>query len=232
MQADPSAHQTPGRSVRDDWRSGLPEPRQRLFAAVLGPLEAGYTMLSVAVDEAFGLRRNGTLVQAREQVGISVELARRLALQLHRVIGALSLLTRRSRFSPAVAPLHPEHFHWPTLRRAAAWESLLESLVPTAGLRFRLKAAILGHLVERAAADFRHAAREISEGSSVHPESHWEALEALHHDLSTCLGETLILTKSLLLGLPESRLEDFHRLLEGALLPVAGTDARLSHSSA
>lgn len=226
-----SFDQTPVRSVREDWRADLPETRQHAFAAAVRPLETSFGMLSVAVDEAFGLRRRGTLVQAREQVGVTVELARRSAEQLLRFLRALRTLARRTRHYPSVVPLDPENFRWPTLRRLAAWEGLVESLLPTSGLRFRSKLAVLGHLIEYATAEFRHAAREISEGSSVHPESHWEALDALHYDLNSCLGEILVVTKSLLRSLPDHQLAEFRRVLEGAAVSAPGPDARLSHSS-
>lgn len=46
-------------TVRDDWRAWLPESKARLNEACSRELETLYTMLSISLDEAIGLKKRG-----------------------------------------------------------------------------------------------------------------------------------------------------------------------------
>jgi hypothetical protein len=232
MRIRSSPDPAPDRSVREEWLAGLPEDKQRAFQSVVTQLEAGYAMFSIAVNEAVTLRRSGSLVRAREQVATTASVMHRFSEQLEHLIGAIRQQSRESAHFPRVAPLNPAFFRWPVVRRLAAWESALDMVLPSRSLRFRRKLRALSRLVEHLAGEFRHAAREISEGSSVHPESHWEALDSIHYDLNTCLRETIVVLKSFLLGLTPPGLEAFRRRLEGAALASPGQGAGFSHISA
>jgi hypothetical protein len=225
---DPQADRT----VREEWLAGLPADKQRAFQNVVTQLEAGYAMFSIAVNESFGLRRSGSLVRAREQVGTTAGVMHRFTDQLSHLLDAMIEQARGSSYFPRVAPLNPAFFRWPIARRLASWESAIDLVLPTRSLRFRRKLNVLLRSVNHLSGEFHHAAREISEGSSVHPESHWEALDSLHYDLNTCLRETIVVLKSFLLGLEPEELDAFCRRL-GAT-PVASPDegAGFSHISA
>ena len=105
-------------------------------------------------------------------------------------------------------------------------------MLPTRSLRFRRKLNVLLRSVNHLAGEFHHAAREISEGSSVHPESHWEALDWLHYDLNTCLRESIVVLKSFLLGLSPTELDAFCRRLGGTPVSSPGEGAGISPISA
>jgi hypothetical protein len=228
----PSPDPPADRSVREEWLAGLPEDKERAFQGVVTQLEAGYAMFSIAANEAVALRRSGSLVRAREQVATTASVMHRFAEQLDHLLGALRIQARESAHFPRVVPLNPAFFRWPAVRRIAAWESALDMVLPSRHLRFRRKLRALARLTEHLASEFRHAAREISEGSSVHPESHWEALDSIHYDLNTCLRETIVVLKSFLLGLTPDGMEAFRRRLEGAALSNPGQGAGFSHLSA
>ncbi len=219
-------------SVREEWLAGLPADKQRAFQNVVTQLEAGYAMFSIAVNESFALRRAGSLVRAREQVGTTAGVMRRFIDQLSHLLDALTEQSRCSSYFPRVAPLNPAFFRWPIARRQASWESAIDLVLPTRSLRFRRKLSVLLRSVNHLSSEFHHAAREISEGSSVHPESHWEALDSLHYDLNTCLRETIVVLKSFLLGLSPDELDAFCRRLGGAPVTNAGEGAGFSHISA
>lgn len=220
------------RTVREEWLAGLPEDKQRAFRGVVAQLESGYAMFSVAVNEAFSLRRSGSLVRAREQVGTAAGVMDRFIEQLDHLLDAIFQQARESRHYPRVSPLNPSFFRWPVVRRQASWEGALDLILATRSLRFHRKLRALTRSTAHLAGEFRHAAREISEGSSVHPESHWEALDSLHYDLNTCLRETIVVLKSFLLGLSPEQHEAFRRRLEGAALVTPGEGAGFSRISA
>lgn len=232
MRIRPSPDSPADRSVREEWLAGLPEDKQRAFQGIVTQLEAGYAMFSIAVNEAVALRRSGSLVRAREQVATTASVMTRFSDQLSRLLGAIRDQAAESGHFPQVAPLNPAFFRWPIVRRLAAWDSVLDMALPLRNLRFRRKLRSLSRLVEHLAAEFRHAAREISEGSSVHPESHWEALDFIHFDLNTCLRETIVVLKSFLLGLEPPALEAFRRRLEGPSLGNSDQGPGFSHLSA
>lgn len=220
------------RSVREEWLAGLPEDKQRAFQRVVTQIEASYAMFSIAVNESFSLRRSGALIRAREQVGTTASVMHRFTDQLSHLLETLMEQARLSNHWPRVAPLNPAFFRWPIVRRLASWEGALDLVVPTRSLRYRRKLSVLLRTVNHLAGEFHHAAREISEGSSVHPESHWEALDALHYDLNTCLRETIVVLKSFLLGLSPDSMDAFCAHLEGKNVAKAGDGADLSHRSA
>ncbi|HEV2388827.1 MAG TPA: hypothetical protein VGS20_16410 [Candidatus Acidoferrales bacterium] len=219
---------TADRTVREEWLAGLPEDKQRAFRGVVAQLEAGYAMFSVAVNEAFSLRRSGSLVRAREQVATAAAVMSRFAEQLDLLLGAIVLQARECRHYPRVSPLNPSFFRWPVVRRRATWEGALDFVLATRSLRFQRKLRALVRSTRHLGSEFRHAAREISEGSTVHPESHWEALDSLHYDLNTCLREAIVVLKSFLLGLSPEQLEAFRRRLEEAALVAPGEGAGFS----
>lgn len=218
--------------MREEWLAGLPEDKQRAFAAAVGPMESGYAMFSIAVSESFSLRRSGSLVRAREQVSTTAGLMHRFTDQLSHLLEAIIVQARESAHTPRVAPLNPAFFRWPIARRQASWESAIDLLLPTRGLRFRRKLNVLLRSVNHLAGEFHHAAREISEGASVHPESHWEALDSLHYDMNTCFREAVVVLKSFLLGLSPEELNAFCHRLEGDGLPTAGPGTGFSRISA
>ncbi len=227
-----STDPTADRSVREEWLAGLPEAKQKAFQNAVTPLEAGYAMFSIAVNESFALRRSGSLVRAREQVGTTAGVMHRFSDQLSHLLDVIIDQARESAHSPRVAPLNPAFFRWPISRRLASWESAIDLVLPTRGLRFRRKLNALLRSVNHLAGEFHYAAREISEGSSVHPESHWEALDSLHYDLNTCLRETIVVLKSFLLGLSPAELDAFCRRLNNTAVETPGPGAGVSHISA
>jgi hypothetical protein len=63
--------------------------------------------------------------------------------------------------------------------------------------------------VDELAVSFLASSEEILAGDSLDADNHWEALDAAHYDLNTCLRETVILFKSFLHALPESQFQEF-----------------------
>lgn len=207
-QPDASA-QTSADSVQADWRAPLPEERQRQFEAVSTHWQELYAMLSVTLNEAFTLRADGTLVQAREQIAMAADLVDRLAGDLVATLLALRAQGWRSESLPAVEPLRPKNFRGDSSQSHAAVNQMLHGLLPWHRLRFVLKVRKLEAAVRDLADEFRGPAEEIAEGASVEPPASWRALELAHDDLNTMMRECTVVLKSYLRAVSERRFAAF-----------------------
>jgi hypothetical protein len=198
-----------GRRVSADWRASLLRDHQIVFEHAAANLECSYSMLSVALDEAFALRSKGSLVHARDQVAVAAELLDRLAGVLQATLVALEQQGRHLGALPEVMPLDPANFRGLPARRESDWNHLFHRVLFSARSRFFHKVSTLDDLVAAITAEFREAAEEIADGASVRPEARWEALDSLHYDLNTCLRETIVVLKSFLVLLPAEQVERF-----------------------
>lgn len=204
------------RSVRKDWQAWLPAEKDRLFYATLVELETSYTMLSIALDEAFSLRDQGTLIHARDQVGVSADLFHRLAMSLLTALRALEEHGRHFGTLPSVGSLNPDFFRGDTAQRIARKNSLMSKVLFPIRAKFFHKLRDLGEAIEELDGEFRSASDEIATGASVYPAAHWQALEILHYDLNTCLRETTVLLKSFLCALPNEEVQPFRQKLQAS----------------
>lgn len=208
------------RSVREDWQAWLPAEKDRLFDVTVGELETSYAMLSITLDEAFGLRSKGYLMCAREQTRVCGELFQRLATPLLTVLRALEEHGRNFGTLPGVAPLNPQFFRGETAQRMAWRNNLFSKVLLSMRSRFFHKLHDLAETIEELVGEFHQASEEIAAGSSVQPVAHWQALDILHYDLNTCLRETTVLLKSFLCALPNEQVQPFaYKLRAVSLLP-------------
>jgi hypothetical protein len=210
----------PQRTVQQDWVAALPETKRRLFEKAVTELETHYVMLSVALNEALGLRSRGALAWAREQAAISGAL---VGLFAERLLGALRALEDYSRHFadlPLVTPLKPAHFRSMDAQLTASWSQLYHHALFSGRLRFFHKLGALIRLVEELARQYRMTVEEIACGASTNPASDWTLLDHAHYDLNTCLRETIVLLKSFLCVLPTQEVPQFEARLGE---PVAGS---------
>ncbi|MCL6482063.1 MAG: hypothetical protein K6U02_10085 [Firmicutes bacterium] len=209
------------RTVQQDWLAALPEAKLRLFEKVFTELETHYVMLSVALNEALGLRSRGALAWAREQAAISGAL---VGLFAERLLGTLRALEDSSRHFanlPLVTSLKPDHFRGMDAQMAASWSQLYHHALFSGRLRFFHKLGALIRLVEELARQYRMTVEEIASGASTNPARDWTRLDHAHYDLNTCLRETIVLVKSFLCVLPPQEVPQFEaRLCEWVEGPV------------
>lgn len=206
-------------SVSEDWRAWLPEAHNELFRWTVGELDAGYTMLSVTLDEAIAVRREGDLRKARLEAGFCAELVERFSALLETALRALEEHARYYGTIPNAAPLDPGNFRSPRSQRIAWMHSLLCRVLFSARSQFLHKLHALRELVGELTPAFSETALELADGTSITPGELWEALDSLHYDLNTCLRETLVLMKSFVRVLPEEELETFRKALETPARP-------------
>jgi hypothetical protein len=80
-------------------------------------------------------------------------------------------------------------------------------------LQFFHKVSALEEMVEDFGKEFRLAADDLAEGTSLNPEKMWTEVDAEHYDLNTCLREAIVVFKSFLIALPESQFVAFQNAI-------------------
>ncbi len=198
-----------GKSVKDDWRAWLPEAKAQVFDQQVHELESSYVMLSVSLDEAIELRQMGHPGKSLQAVGVTSGLCKLLTQTLAALLRALSEHAKHYGIIPNAAPLDPANFQGQKGQRSARMSSLLNRVLLSHRLQFLYKVSTLEEMVEDLGQDFRHAADDLAEGTSLNPKKMWAEVDADHYDLNTCLREAIVVFKSFLIALPESQLGAF-----------------------
>ncbi|HYU22918.1 MAG TPA: hypothetical protein VEM60_07220 [Candidatus Dormibacteraeota bacterium] len=107
------------------------------------------------------------------------------------------------------APLDPANFQGQRGQRSAHMSSLLNHVLFSGRLQFLHKVSTLEEMVEDLGKQFRLAADDLAEGTSLNPKKMWAEVDRDHYDLNTCLREAIVVFKSFLIALPESQLVAF-----------------------
>ncbi len=198
-------------SVQEDWLAWLPEEKEGLFDAALGELEVSYSILSVTLNDAFNLCREGKLAPAREQARMFGELFDRLAGRLRGILRSLYEHSRQFGTFPNTAPLRPRFFRSERAQQVARANNLLSVVRFRARTRFFRKLGALEEIVAGLQREARETARDIAEGIAVSWRKQWIRLEVLDYDLNTSLRETTIVLKSFFCVLPSEELPAFRQ---------------------
>jgi len=200
---------TRGKIVRDDWRAWLPQAKAQVFDTQVHRLESSYVMWSVSLDEAIALWQRGLPGKSVQAVGITSDLCKLLTQTLAGLLRALSEHAKHYGTIPSTAPLDPANFQGQRGQHSARMSSLLNRVLFSHRLQFLHKVSTLQEMVEDLGKDFRRAAEDLAEGTSLHPERIWDDVDADHYDLNTCLREAIVLFKSFMIALPEDQLGAF-----------------------
>jgi hypothetical protein len=198
-----------GMTVRDDWRAWLPEEKDQVFRSYVRLLEISYNMLSVSLDEALTLRQGGQRTKAGLAVCVTPDLCNRFAHPLVALLWSLSEHAKHHSTVPNAAPLDPANFQGARGQRAARVSGLLCRVLFSERTQFLHKLSTLGEMVDDLNRDFCAAAMEIANGDALDFACQWQAVDAAHYDLNTCLREAIVLLKSFLMALPNEELEAF-----------------------
>jgi len=217
-----------GTSVKDDWRAWLPEEKNQVFSAYVRQLELSYNIWSISLNEALGLRHCGKLAKASLAVCVTPDLCTRFATPLAALLWALSEHAKHYGTVPNAAPLDPANFQGSRSQRSARLNSLLCRVILSERMQFLYKVSVIGEMVEDLNEDFCWAASEIASAVAAVPESVWQAADAAHYDLNTCLREAIVLLKCFLRALPADELEAFQRTVRLQMGTVAPERAGLS----
>jgi hypothetical protein len=214
---------TRGKSVKDDWRAWLPEAKAQVFQNQVHQLESSYVMLSVSLDEAIELKQIGQPGMSQQAVGVTSGLCKLLTQTLGGLLRALSEHAKHYGTIPNAVPLDPTNFQGLRGQRSARMSNLLNHVLLSQRLQFLHKVSTLEEMVEDLGKDFRHAADDLAEGTSLNPPKMWAEVDADHYDLNTCMREAIVVFKSFLIALPESQLGAFQNTVrEQSQLQEAG----------
>jgi hypothetical protein len=166
-------------------------------------------MLSVSLNWAIDLRQGGRLTRALQAVGMCSELCKRLTEPLTGLLRGLCEHSKHYGTLPNTVPLDPANFLGHRDQRLARLSNLLSRVLLSHRQQFLHKVNTLAEMVEDLSKHFRMAADELSEGITTEPEKMWQAVDADHFDLNTCLREAIVLLKSFLVVLPVDQLGAF-----------------------
>jgi len=196
-------------SVQEDWLAWLPEEKDRLFDATRSELEICYAILSVSLNDAFNLCRQGKLAPAREQARMFAELFDRLAGRLRGILRSLHEHSRQFGTFANTAPLRPRFFRSERAQQVARANNVLSLVRFRARTRFFRKLGALEEIVAGLQREARETAGEIAAGVAVSWRKQWTRLEVLDYDLNTSLRETTVVLKSFFCALPSEELPAF-----------------------
>jgi hypothetical protein len=189
----------------------LPREKDQAYGAFVRQLESGYNMFSVSLDEALEYRRQGHLSKSYQIVGMTPDLATRLAGNLSAVLRALAGHAKHYGTVPNAVPLDPANFLGTKEQRTARMSDLLSRVLLTQRSQFLHKIGTLEEMVGDLGKDFRFAVENLTVGGSAKPAADWQVIDAVHYDLNTCLRETIVLLKSFMVVLQDEQLAAFQR---------------------
>jgi hypothetical protein len=220
-------------SVSRDWRLPLEGEKSHLYLVSIQHLETSYSMFSVNLNEALGMRRTGRLAKADQVLSVAPALCQRLAHPL--VVLLRSMLDHAKHFgiAPNLEPLDAQNFQSARGQRVALFNDLVSRILLTRKLQFAHKISALADLVDELDSNFESTAGDLTCGDSLQPDHDWQLLDALHYDLNTCLRETVVLLKSFLHALPDTQLADFQTSITNSAVyipaPVVPRVRHLAH---
>ena len=203
-------------SVSQDWRLPLKSDRSHLYINCIQRLETAYSMFSVNLDEAFGMRRTGRASKANQVLFVAPALCNRLSFPMACLLRAMLDQSKHFGVAPNLAPLDAQNFQHARSQRVAFFNDLFSRILLTRKSQFAHKISALADLVEELGTTFASTAEELASGDSFHPDQDWDLLDSIHYDLNTCLRETVVLLKSFLHVLPDQQLHRFQGVLNAS----------------
>jgi hypothetical protein len=192
-----------------------------MYLDTLRVLETSYSMFSVNLDEALGLRRYGRFGKAHQALSVAPALCKRLVDPLTLLLRTMLAHAKHFRVVANLSPLDPENFQQAKSRRAASFNGICSRIFLSQRSQFLHKISTLLELVENLNESFCSALEELGDPCIIQPDREWDLLDASHYDLNTCLRESIVLLKCFLLALPDEQLPEFDAALCGAPRPSA-----------
>ncbi len=200
-------------SVRKDWFALLPDGMDRLFDSTRCELESSNAIMSVTLDEALCLCKQGDIALSLEQANVFAGLFDRLALRLRIILSAVKQRGTHFPILPKVTALAPANFRGAKAQKISRTNSLLANVVFHARTRFFHKLYGLGEITEELQEGVREVMEDFDPESLPATNEAWQRLEVLAYDLNTCTSEVTVVLKSFLHALPDGELAGFQQEL-------------------
>jgi hypothetical protein len=176
-------------------------------------METSYSMFSVALDEAIGLRRGEHIQMAHQVLAVAPALCDKLTTSLIALLRSMTLHARHFGTAPSLASLDPSNFQQCRSQRVARFNGVFSHVLLTRRSQFLYKISTLMELTEELGTSFNDAVEVIGDVSPSQWGRYWDMLDASHYDLNTCLRESVVLLKCFLLALPDKQLAEFQGTL-------------------
>lgn len=220
-----STQASPAHTVRKDWRAELTSDKDKAFRYGIELIEPLHYMFGVALNDAIGLRNNGNLDLAREQVRVTINLCHRCVESLSALLLTLERHARHFGTLPSVEPLDSENFQGEAARSRARMSFTLSMVLWGQQSLYLHKVKDLGRLISDQDELYAVTAERVAGGYSVFPKFDWDVLDGVHYDLTTAVSEAKILLKCFLVAVPEGEVRHFHRQVASATLFAADAEA-------
>lgn len=218
------------RTVREDWFAWIPNEMDQLFDATRNELESSNALLSITLNEAISLCKEGQFGFARERAIVFAGLFDRLAIRVCHVIRVLKDHGSRFGTLPHVAPLAPANFRGELAQRVSFMNQILAKVLFRQRTRFFHKLYSLDEIVAELQKQASAQVGGMSAGDFSDTDHAWQQLEVLGYDLNTCMKETTILLKSFFCALPFDQLAAFQEKLAGSPPAPASFDSGRTRS--
>jgi hypothetical protein len=201
------------RTVGEDWLAWIPNEMSQLFEATRKELETSNFILSMIVDEALQLCKEGQRETLCDRVVVFAGLFDRLAVRVTQVIRTIREHGSHFGTLPNVEPLCAANFRGSTAQRVSRTDSLLAKVVFGHRSRFFHKLYAIDEIVGELQREMRAVIAGVEEDDSDLQDQTWQLLEVLGYDISTCTEEAKILLKSFFCALPPEELGAFREKL-------------------
>lgn len=230
----PSPLSGSGVSVEADWFGSLPAAKMQAFIRHSKELESPYLMFSVVLDEAISLRKSDSRKDSLKDVVLASTLCVRLIERLKDMLSSLAEHSREHGTAPNITWFDPAAFLTPGARHSAGKGLLAKADPSSPQERFLQKVHALELLVDNIGSDFCTMAKELalSPARAMEAASLWEALDASHFDLNTCLRELIVMLKCFFRALPMEQLQMFEVTASGQKAPTVAGAIILRHRRA
>jgi hypothetical protein len=188
-------------------------------------------MFSVSLDEAISLHDRAFLMDSSQVLIVTSALCGRFVALLEDMLRSLADHCKDYGTNPSIAPLDPADFRSPRSCRVALRSLISHRALLARESQFRNKIHSLTSLVRRSAREFCTRVESFApHGVITDSPDLWEAMNAAHFDLNTCLRELMVMLKCFLRVLPDGELRSFQETVSGNNARRCGRPRTLAHT--
>lgn len=198
------------RAVRRDWELLLTPKGQSLYQSISGRMQGQLELADVTYDEAFEVRRLGSLEEAKQLLDVGFRVIETFAPSMLRLLSAMATFSRMVSAMAPVRPLRPQAFRLAQIVSLAYLHQVLHQFLVSTSERFRLRLYVLGRGFGMATRFLLASTRRIA-GGAADADREWNQIEAIRDDFQTLTDESL---ESLRVLLTSLAVQDRESLLE------------------
>ena len=188
------------RAVRRDWELLLTPKGQSLYKSISGRVHGQLELAELTYDEAFEVRRLGSLEEAKQLLDVGFRVIETFAPTMLRLLSAMATFSRMVSAMAPIKPLRPQAFRLPQIVSLAYLNQLLHQFLVSTSERFRLRVYVLGRGFGMATRFLLSSTRRIADGATD-ADHEWDQIDAIRDDFQTLTDESLESLRVLLTSL-------------------------------